>query len=312
MHPIPSPLARLLDPLEGRMPVQRPPGRRAAMWAGLLLVGVLGLSGCTTPPARNGSAPVTADVGPVTAARSAEPWTVAPRAVELPSAEPGAVSEAQRSAVPPAAASATWQAFALPGKRKTVYREVQVDGRPALHAQADVSASMWRRPVQVPAVDLGRLRFSWKVPQLIEGADLTVRDGADSPVRIVLAFAGDNARLPLRDRLMFDLAETLTGERPPFATMMYVWDNRAPVDSVIQSSRSERIRKLVVESGPRHCQRWLAYERDVVADYRRLFGEEPGALIGVAVMTDSDNTESRTEAYYGRIELIGRAGQPLL
>jgi hypothetical protein len=204
-----------------------------------------------------------------------------------------------------------WHGVVFPGKRSTHYRPLQHEGRTALHAQADASASMWRRPIKVDALDLGRVRFSWNVPRLIEQADLSDRDAEDTPVRIVLAFEGDHSQLSLRNRMMFDLAETLTGERPPYATLMYVWDTRAPVDSVIAAARTDRVRTLVVESGPQRCRRWLNYERDVVADYRRMFGEEPGPLVGVAFMTDSDNTRSQIDAYYGDIELIGKSGQSL-
>jgi hypothetical protein len=101
--------------------------------------------------------------------------------------------------------------------------------------------------------------------------------------------------------MMFDLMQSLSGEAPPFATLMYVWDSRAEVESVVLNQRSDRIRKIVLESGPAHLGQWRSYERDVRADYRRAFGEDPGALIGVAVMTDSDNTRSRAEAWYDEI-----------
>ncbi len=204
-----------------------------------------------------------------------------------------------------------WQGVPLPGKRHTRYRAASEAGRSCLHASADRSASMWRRKVHVSPSDLGQLRFSWKVQQLIAEADMSDRDTDDAPVRVVLAFDGDHGRLDLRDRMLFDLAESLTGERPPYATLMYVWDNHAPVDSVLPGFRTDRIRKLVLESGPQRLSRWLDYQRDVAADFRRLYGEEPGALIGVAVMTDADNTQSRSEAWYGPIQLTGADGRPL-
>jgi hypothetical protein len=103
--------------------------------------------------------------------------------------------------------------------------------------------------------------------------------------------------------MMFDLMQSLSGEAPPFATLMYVWDPHAELDSIVFNRRSDRIRKIVLESGPAHLGQWRRYERDVREDYRRAFGEEPGALIGVAVMTDSDNTQSRAEAWYGEIRI---------
>jgi hypothetical protein len=46
---------------------------------------------------------------------------------------------------------------------------------------------------------------------------------------------------------------------------------------------------------------WRRYERDVRADYEKAFGEAPGPLVGVAIMTDSDNTRSNVRAWYGDI-----------
>ena len=69
------------------------------------------------------------------------------------------------------------------------------------------------------------------------GADLAEADASDSPVRIVLAFDGDHQRLNAGTRMMFELAETLTGEPPPFATLMYVWaPHAAPLGSVDSST----------------------------------------------------------------------------
>ncbi|MFM2066016.1 MAG: hypothetical protein RLZZ584_925 [Pseudomonadota bacterium] len=207
--------------------------------------------------------------------------------------------------------SAGWGEQTLPGKRLTHYQSVQFDGRACLHARAESSASMLRRKLMVDPVELGRLKFSWHVPALIADADLTRREGEDSPVRVVLAFDGNHDELDLRTRAMFDLGEMLTGERPPYATLMYVWENRQPRESLIHNPRTDRIRKIVVESGAGNLGRWLSYERDVAADYQRAFGKAPGRLIGIAVMTDSDNTASTTEAHYGELSLLSAQGRPL-
>jgi Protein of unknown function (DUF3047) len=194
-----------------------------------------------------------------------------------------------------------WQPFALPGKAATSYSACLADGRWVLHAQSERSASMYRRALRIEPGELGRVSFSWKVASLLPEADVRQSETADAVVRVLLAFDGDHSRLSARTRLMFDLMQGLSGEAPPFATLMYVWDSRADVDSVVLNKRSDRIRKIVLESGPAHLGQWLSYERDLRADYRRAFGEDPGALIGVAIMTDSDNTQSQAEAWYGEI-----------
>jgi hypothetical protein len=85
---------------------------------------------------------------------------------------------------------------------------------------------------------------------------------------------------------------------------MYVWDNRAAPETVIPGGRTDRIRKIVVESGPAQRGHWRDYERHLADDFRRAFGEAPGPLIAVGIMTDADNTRGRATAWYGAIELM--------
>lgn len=72
---------------------------------------------------------------------------------------------------------------------------VRRDGRAALEATAVSAASIAPKRVRIEPQDLGRLRFSSKVPQLIEAADLATREADDAPVRVILAFDGDRSRL---------------------------------------------------------------------------------------------------------------------
>ena len=171
-------------------------------------------------------------------------------------------------------------------------------------ATAHASASMLRRKVQVPPADIGKVRFSWKVPELIEDADMAVRDFDDAPVRLVFAFDGDRSKLSARNSMLSELARTLTGEEMPYATLMYVWCTKRAPGTVIINPRTDRIRKLVVESGPGRLNQWMDYERDIRADFEKVFGEPPGALIGIGLMTDADNTKSRASAWYGPVKLL--------
>lgn len=204
---------------------------------------------------------------------------------------------------------AGWTEFVLPGKRRTRYEPVWDGGRAAMRAEAVGSASMLRRPLRLEPAQLAKVQFSWRVDATIPEADLSVAETADSPVRVVFAFDGDHGQLSARNRLMFELAQAVTGEPPPYATLMYVWDNRAAPESVIASGRSDRVRKIVLETGAARCGRWLHYDRDLAADYRRAFGEAPGTLIGVALMTDADNTASRAAALYGEVALFAPDGR---
>lgn len=197
-----------------------------------------------------------------------------------------------------------WRHQAFPGKQATRYLPVTRDGRPAMSADSRASVSALRQDVRVEPAQLGRVRFSWLVPSLIAGSDLAQRELSDSPASIVLAFEGDRSKFPARDAMLSELAHALTGEPMPYATLMYVWSNDRPVGTVIQNPRTSRIRKLVVESGTGRLNRWLDYERDVRADFQAAFGEPPGALVSIGIMTDSDNTRSQAQAWYGPLRHV--------
>ena len=259
--------------------VQCPTMKSLGSWrsAGALPAAVLALllSGCAATP------PQPADIG-------ASPW-------------------AEQSGIATEGEPRHWGHRSFPGKAATRFQYVRLDGRDAISVQADASASMLRQQLRIAPQHLGVVRFSWKVPALIEQADLALRDRDDAPVRIVLAFEGDRSRFTPADAALSELAHALTGEPMPYATLMYVWCNKREPGTVIRGARTDRIRKLVVESGPRRLNHWLEYERDIRADYERAFGEKPGALVGVAIMTDSDNTRSRARAWYGPVRFATAA-----
>lgn len=199
---------------------------------------------------------------------------------------------------------AHWTPVRFPGKRHTTFKLVDHGQRAGTQADAAKSVSMLRHTLRVPPEQLGYLKFAWHVPELIEGADMGQRHADDSPVRVVLAFEGDRRKFSARDAMLSELSHALTGEELPYATLMYVWSNHKPVGTVIANTRTERVQKIVVESGGDNLRRWLEYERDVRADFQKAFGEAPGALVAIGLMTDSDNTQSTTRAWYGDIRLI--------
>ena len=205
--------------------------------------------------------------------------------------------------VTPPPSALGWQAMALPGKSATRYAWTEKDGRPALEATSERSASIWRKRLQPAVEPVGEVEFSWWVEHLIPGANVSEVDHEDAVARVIFGFAGNIESLPLRTRMKFELAQALTGEVPPYATLMYVWDSQLPVGTVVINPRSDRIRKIVVDSGPAELRRWRLHRRDLAADFRLAFGEAPGPLISMAVMTDSDNNRSSAHTWYGPVEL---------
>lgn len=192
-----------------------------------------------------------------------------------------------------------WQHFPFPGKTSTTYRYTVEEGRDAVQAQSVSSSSMLRRDLRISAQTLGTVQFSWKVPELLNNCDVGIPEVDDSPVRILLTFEGDRSKFSGKNALVSELAQLLLGEPLPYATLVYVWSNRHPLERIILSPRTDRVRSIVVESGDKHLNKWQDYQRNIRADFEKAFGEAPGALLRIAIMTDSDNTQSKTAAWYG-------------
>lgn len=196
-------------------------------------------------------------------------------------------------------AFAQWQPYSLPTKRNTSFVLQQDQGRVAMMAVSKNSASMLRKTLKVGPDQLGGLRFSWRTNALVDGADMADRYAEDAVVRVILTFDGDRDKFSAKNRMLSDLSHTLTGEDLPYATLMYVWCSQRQREEIIINPRTDRIRKLVVETGEANLGRWLDYERDIRRDFIRVFGEEPGGLTGIAIMTDTDNTKGQATAWYG-------------
>lgn len=196
-----------------------------------------------------------------------------------------------------------WELRRLPGKRWAPFTPVVVDGQPGVQVNAQSSLSLLRTRVEPHRTEPVEVQFSWWVDSLSEGADLSDSDTSDAPAQLLVAFDGDRERLSARNAMMSELLLLVTGEEMPYASLVYVWANDHAPGTVIRDPRSDRIRYLVVEQGSRHLRQWVHHRRDIHADYRYVFGEEPGPLAGLAIMTDTDNTRTQARGVFGPVSL---------
>jgi len=197
-----------------------------------------------------------------------------------------------------------WEPVRLTDRKKlTDYTLTDVDGVVVLHAYAVGAASGLAQFTKFDIRSAPVVDWRWKVSALVEGADNRVAAKEDSPVRLLFAFDGDKSRLPLVERAIFYVTEKLSGRQLPYALLQYVWAGTIPVGTVIEHPYTRRVRMLVVASGPGGVGKWQSLSRNVSDDFRHAFGEEPGELVGVGVLTDTDNTGGSVEAWYGDIRL---------
>ena len=202
------------------------------------------------------------------------------------------------------AAPTEWKHLPLASfKNNTDYMLVVEDGAVVLRAVSHNAASFLAVPVDFDPHQFPILSWRWKVAQDIPAASTTEQSKEDSPLRVMVAFDGDVSKLPFKDRVSAKAAQSISGQALPYATLMYIWGEKVAVDSMTTSSRSARIRMLAVSADGQGLGRWQSYSRNLVDDFKRAFGEEPGKVISIQVMTDTDNTGADAQAYYGDISV---------
>jgi hypothetical protein len=200
-----------------------------------------------------------------------------------------------------------WKQYRLARfKKPTEYRLVPSEGTVVLQATADASASGIHHAVRVDLRDRPWLSWRWKVRELNPKADNTVAHVEDSPARVIVVFEGGRDKLSDAEQTNFDLLKAMTGNELPYATLMYIWENRLPEGAVIPHNFTSRIKMIVAGTAGERPGEWHEERVNVLEDYRRAFGEEPPAVRAVAIMSDSDNTGERSVAWYGDIRFRRR------
>jgi len=200
---------------------------------------------------------------------------------------------------------AHWEPFViLPSTPRTQYRLVATNEGTALEANADASASGLYRRIRIDPKSHPIVEWRWNVVQPVSGADVRIPSREDSPARLVISFHGDINRLDFTERVTLRWYKALTGQMLPYAMLMYTWADALPAETVIASEHTAKIQMIVLPSDESRVGQWVQFKRNVLEDYRRLFGDEPGDIVAVGVMSDSDDTGNKARALFGDITFL--------
>jgi hypothetical protein len=218
--------------------------------------------------------------------------------------ERGDVIEVARfSRLRPGDPLAPWEPWLIVrGNAPTRYRVAEAGGVSALEAEGvEGGSGMWRK-IRIDPARQPILEWRWRVPQPEPGsAPLSVTSSASPMMRLSVGFHGDPDKLDFDDRVKLRMARALTVHGLPYASLLYVWMVGVPVGTVLHSPHTDRVRLIVAESGLQRVGDWITVRRNVAEDYRLAFGEEPGDIVGIGLMTDYGDDGSRRRAFYGDI-----------
>ena len=170
-----------------------------------------------------------------------------------------------------------------------------------IKAVSNASASGLIRKIRINPEKYPVIRWRWKASNILKKGDVTKKGGDDCAARVYVTFEYDPERAGVFEKAMYQLGRLIYGEHPPIATINYIWANKAPVGTIVQSPFTKLDKMIVVESGEESLNNWVIEERNIFDDYVMAFGEKPPMISGIAIMTDSDNTRESAIAFYGDI-----------
>lgn len=168
-------------------------------------------------------------------------------------------------------------------KGETEYSLVREGERTVLKAHSRAAASGLVKKVLLDPFQFRYLSWKWKVTAPLTNSAEKTKAGDDYSARVYVIFPG----------LFFWQTKAIN----------YVWASRLPQGASFPNPYTGNAMMVVVESGPEKSGGWVTEQRDILADYRRLFGGEPRQVAAIAVMTDTDNTGGEALAWYGDIRI---------
>lgn len=164
-----------------------------------------------------------------------------------------------------------------------VYIVQSEEGKKYLHAAADgVSVAIGYEKAW-PLGEYPVLQWQWRAVTFPSNSDERKKSGSDSALGLYVVF----------------------GRWPFIKSIKYIWSDTLPEGETFNSPFASSTKEVVVRSGRAQAGMWITERRDVLADYRRLFGENKSSVArGIAILTDSDNTHSRAVGDYGFIKTL--------
>lgn len=210
------------------------------------------------------------------------------------------------AATPPA----PWHFVGLPKQKKpaTRFSVAELEGQRALRVEAQASYGNLVHWFSQPPSQR-HLAWQWRVDQPSPNSRLRERSGDDTPVKVCAMFDLPLEAVPFVERQVLRAARRMSDEPIAAATLCYVWDAQEPTGTELDNAFTRRLRMIVLRGAGSALSRWQAEERDLHADFLRLFADEATSvppLLGIAVGADADNTQGHSVAHVMGLELLAR------
>lgn len=187
--------------------------------------------------------------------------------------------------------------------RHSHYALSRVDGTAVVRADTDNSASglIVRRHIDPRATPV--IEWRWKISNTYAKGDAMQKQGDDYPARIYVAFAFEPERAGFFEKAGRAAASVFYKDEIPGSALNYIWANKLARGSIVANAWSDKTRMIAVDSSADQAGAWVTHRRNIIEDYEQAFGHPPPEIVGIGIMSDSDNTGESATAWYGDIVL---------
>jgi hypothetical protein len=202
-------------------------------------------------------------------------------------------ASAQSIPVPfgPSLEQAGWEPLTFRWLSETQYVASDMN---TLGVVAEGSSSVISKRLPEQAFDATRASWRWRVDEGVPATDLSQKGGDDRALAIYFAFAPESDRASAAEGRASLRNLLLTGRGK---LLVYVWGGEGARGEMMQNPYTRGSGVYVIQRPASTATgSWLSEDVDLRADFARAFGGEPGVLVGVAVASDSDDTNSRNVA----------------
>jgi hypothetical protein len=160
------------------------------------------------------------------------------------------------------------------------------EGTEAMHINFPLTNKRKKNIYRINVYKTPILSWKWRVFKLPKGADVREDNRNDAAASIYV---------------VWDLGHILFKKVPK--TVRYVWGTSEPKGTTLSKLFGNQ-KIVIVKSGSSNKGKWITMQRNIVKDYKNLFGDKPPKFpLAILILSDGNNTNSQAEADYDDIKL---------
>ena len=197
-----------------------------------------------------------------------------------------------------------WQPVYFPKiKKHTHYRVSTMNNITFLQANGTGSASAISHHQEFNVYDFPKLKWRWKIDNVLKKGDATSKRGDDFPIRIYISFPYQPEKADIFESAKYESARLLLGKYPPHSALGYIWANKKQSKNLLRSPYSNRSMMIIKQWGAAKKGEWIEEEADLVSDYIKAFNKKPPKKATLTIMSDTDNTGESAVSYLDYIHV---------